>query len=65
MYEFFGYFNEVDSHNKSMQSYLAMEKLWVTQCGCLRLCMTVAMGMNITNFWKLFCYGVKRDNYEK
>ena len=23
------------------------------------------MGMNITNFWKLFCYGVKRDRYEK
>ena len=23
------------------------------------------MGMNITNFWKLFRYGVKRDHYEK
>ena len=23
------------------------------------------MGMNITNFWKLFCYGVNRDHYEK
>ena len=22
------------------------------------------MGINITNFWKLFCYGVKRDHYE-
>ena len=23
------------------------------------------MGMNITNCWKLFRYGVKRDHYEK
>ena len=23
------------------------------------------MGMNITNCWKLFCYGVKRDHYYK
>ena len=23
------------------------------------------MGMTITNCWKLFCYGVKRDHYEK
>ena len=23
------------------------------------------MVMNITNFWKLFCYGVKRDHYKK
>ena len=23
------------------------------------------MGMNITNSWKLFCYGVKRDHYDK
>ena len=27
--------------------------------------MTVAMGMTITNFWKLFRCGVKRDHYEK
>ena len=27
--------------------------------------MTVAMGITITNCWKLFCYGVKRDHYEK
>ena len=41
--------NEVDSHNKSRQSDLALEKWWVTQCGWLRLCTTVAMGMNITD----------------
>ena len=29
--------NEVDSHNKSRQSYLALEKWWVTQCVWLRL----------------------------
>ena len=43
MYKFFGSVNEVDSHNKSRHSYLALEKLWVTQCGCLRLCTIVAM----------------------
>ena len=26
--------------------------------------MAVSMGMTITNFWKLFCYGVKRDHHE-
>ena len=30
--------NEVDSHNKSRQSDLALEKWWVTQCGWMRLC---------------------------
>ena len=30
--------NEVDSHNKSRQSYLALEKWWVTQFGWLWLC---------------------------
>ena len=37
----------------------------MTQCGWLRLCTTVAMGMTITNCWKLFCYGVKRYHYDK
>ena len=27
--------------------------------------MTVFMGMTITNFWKLFRYGVNRDYYDK
>ena len=27
--------------------------------------LTVAMGMTITTFWKLFCCGVKRDHYDK
>ena len=65
IYKFFGYVNEFDSHNKSRQYYLALEKFWVTQYGWLRLCTTVAMGMTITNFWKLFYYGVKRDHYDK
>ena len=42
-----------------------MEKLWVNQCGWLQLCTTFAIGMTITNFWKLFRCGVKRDHYEK
>ena len=57
--------NEVDSHNKSRRSDLALEKWWVTQCGWLRLCTTVAMGVTITNCWKLFRYGVKREHYDK
>ena len=57
--------NEVDSNNKSRQSDLALEKWWVTQCSCIRLCTTVAMGMTITNCWELFRYGVKRNRYEK
>ena len=57
--------NEVDSHNKSRHSDFVLENFWVTQCGWLRLCTTVAMGMTVTNCRKLFCYGVKRYHYEK
>ena len=57
--------NEVESHKKYRWSDLALEKYWVTQCGWVRLCATVAMGMSITNFWKLFYNGVKRYHYEK
>ena len=62
---FFSAVNDVDSHKKSRQSDLSLEKLWVIQCGCMRLCTTVATGMTIANGWKLFRYGVKRDHYEK
>ena len=63
--KFFGSVNEVDPFNKSRQSDLVLGKCWVTQCGWLWLCVTVAMGMTITHFWKLFSYGVKRYQYEK
>ena len=53
----------MDSQNKSQKLDLALEKFWVTQYGCIRLCTTVAMGMKITNCLKLFHYGVKRDHY--
>ena len=33
MYKLFGYFHEVDSHKKSSQSDLALERFCVTQCG--------------------------------
>ena len=52
MSKFSGSVDGVDSHNKSRQSDLALENLWVTQRGWLRLCTTAAMGMNITNFCK-------------
>ena len=57
--------NEADSHNKSRQSTLALEKWWVTQCVWLRLCTTFAMVMTITNCWESFRYWVKRDHYDK
>ena len=57
--------NEVDSHNKPIQSYLALEKWWVTKCVWLQSCTTVAMGMTITNCWELFHYRVKRYHYDK
>ena len=44
---------------------MALEKFWVTQCGWLWLCTTVAMGTTITNCCKLFSYGVKRYHYDK
>ena len=59
MSKLFSAVNEVDSHNKLRQFDLVLENFWVTQCGWMRSCTTVAMGMNIANCWKLFCYGVK------
>ena len=57
MSKFFSSVNEVDSHKTSRQSDLALEKFWVTQCGCLWLCNTVAMGAIITNCWKHSLWG--------
>ena len=37
----------------------------MAQCGWLRLGTTVGMGITITNCWKLFSYGAKRDHYDK
>ena len=65
MYKCFGSINEVDSHNKSHQLDLALDKFLVMKCGWLRLCTTVATGLIITNCWKLFFYGVKRNSYDK
>ena len=57
--------NKLDSHNKSHNLDIVLEKLWVAQFGWLRLCTDIAMGMVITNCWKLFRYGVKRDRHDK
>ena len=64
VYKLFGSITEVESHNKSRQSDLVLEKFWVTQYGWLRFCTIVSMVIYINNFWVLFCYGVKRDHYE-
>ena len=49
MSKLFGSINEVDSHNNSMNSGLALENILVTHCAWIRLFMIVAMGMTITN----------------
>ena len=64
MSKFFGLVNGVESHNKPRQSDIALEKFRVKQCGWLQLFNTVAMGTTITNFCKLFFYGVKIDHYD-
>ena len=64
MSKFFGYVNELRSHKKPRQSELALKKYWVNTCGWLRLSTKVDMGMTITNSWKLFCCGFKRDHHE-
>ena len=48
--KFFGYVNYVYYKNKPRQSDLAFEKYRVTQCGWIRLCMAVVMGMAIKIF---------------
>ena len=50
---------------KSKKSDLALEKFWVTHCGWLRLFMTVALGITITNCWKLFCNEVQGYHNKK
>ena len=54
MYKLFGYVNEVEVHNKSRHSDLALEKLWFTHFSWLWLCTTVDMVMPITNLQKRF-----------
>ena len=54
MSKFFGSVNEVDSHRKSRHSDLALEKLWVNQCGWMWLFTTVSMVMTTNNDWKIF-----------
>ena len=65
MSKFFGLVNEVESHNKSRQSDIVMDKFWAKQCYWLWLYNNVSTRMKITNSWKLFRYGVKRKHYEK
>ena len=65
MSKFFGYANGIDSHNKTRKTYLASEEFWITQCDWLHLCAKVAIVMTVTNFWKLFHNGVKREHYYK
>ena len=59
---FFGSVNEVDSHNKSRQSYLVLVKFWVTQCSWIQLCSTIDMVTIITNCLNCFVVGLIETN---
>ena len=50
IYIYFCLVHEVDSHINSWQSDLALENFWVTQCGWIQLCTTIAMSMKITKY---------------
>ena len=65
MSKFFGSVNKVDFHNKPRQYNLGLENYLVNQCNWIWLCKTVSMEITIANLWKLFCCGVKRDQFEK
>ena len=54
--------NAIDNHNRMCQSYLLLEKYWVTQSGYFRLATTVALGMDIADGKLLYCYGVAEGN---
>ena len=65
VYKFFGSVNDFNSHKKSSRSDLVLEKFWVNQCSWLKLFITVAMRITITDFWKIFHYSVKKYHHEK
>ena len=52
--KFLGSINEVESHNKSHPSDIALDKFWVAQYGWLWLCNTGSMGMTMNNEYKRF-----------
>ena len=48
-----------------LQSYLELEKYWLTQSGYFRPATTVALGMVITDGKMLFCHGISKVNVDK
>ena len=47
------------------QSYLAVEKYWVTQSVHFRLVTKVAFGLGIADGKILFCHGISEGNVDK
>ena len=47
--------NAIDNHNRMCQSYLLLDKYWVTQSGYFRFATTVALGMGIIDGKLLYC----------
>ena len=61
----FNAYNAIDNQNSMLQSYLELDKYWVTQRGYFRLATTVALGMGITDVQILFCHGFSEGNVDK
>ena len=47
------------------QSYLALDKYWVTKIGYFRLANTVALGMGTTYRKLLFCHDISEESVDK
>ena len=54
--------NTIDRRNRIWQSYIALEKYWVTQSGYFRLETTVELGVCITGVKLLYCPDVAEGN---
>ena len=62
MFKFYGSVNEVESHKKSRQYDLVLEKYWVNQWGWIQLCTSVDMVMTIKIYGNCFVMGLRDIN---
>ena len=62
---YFNAFNSIDNHNRMQQSYLNLEKYWLTQSGYFRFATIVSLGVGIIDGGLLFCHGISQDSEEK
>ena len=55
---YFNACNEIENQKRIWNSYLELEKLWVTKSGYFRLVTDVELGMRITYAKLLLCLGI-------